>query len=66
VGTEQVVRAVASELKGLLGLRDCWFEAAFLDEPGPVIEAGGEVSWGSLWWGFRSLGLPGKEDHSFR
>jgi hypothetical protein len=61
VGTDLVVRAVASELKGLLGLRDCWFEAAFLDEPGPVIEAGGEVSWGSLWWGFRSLGLPGKK-----
>jgi hypothetical protein len=60
-GTDQVVDAVAAELKSLLGLRDCWFEASFLDEPGPVIEAGGEVSWGSLWWGFRSLGLPGKK-----
>jgi hypothetical protein len=61
VGADQVVRAVASELKSLLALRDCWFEASFLDEPGPVIEPGGEVSWGSLWWGFRSLGLPGKK-----
>jgi len=60
-GMDQVVRAVASELKSLLGLRDCWFEVSFLDEPGPVIEPGGEVSWGSLWWGFRSLGLPGKQ-----
>ncbi|MHB8537043.1 MAG: DUF4118 domain-containing protein [Candidatus Dormibacteria bacterium] len=61
VGSDQVVRAVATELKSLLGLRDCWFEASFLDEPGPVIEPGGAVSWGSLWWGFRTLGLPGKK-----
>jgi len=58
---DEVVAAVADELQGLLGLRNCWFETSRPDKPGPTIDRNGNVSWGRLWWGFDTLGLPGKE-----
>jgi len=57
----EVVSAVAVELQSLLSLRQAWFEPTFSDEPGPVIEHNGQVSWGRFWWGFNTLGLPGKK-----
>src|ERR1700690_2499432 len=54
-----VVAAVADELHSLLGLRNCWFETSQPDKPGPTIARNGNVSWGRLWWGFDTLGLPG-------
>lgn len=57
----EVVAAVGDELTGLLGLRSCRFERSFPDGPAPTIERNGDVSWGRFWWGFRTLGLPGKE-----
>ncbi len=57
----EVVGAVADELTGLLRLRSCRFERTFADGPAPTIERNGDVSWGRFWWGFRTLGLPGKE-----
>jgi len=60
-GGTEVVSAVAVELQRLLSLRKAWFETTFTDEPGPVIEHDGEVSWGRFWWGVSSLGLPGKK-----
>jgi hypothetical protein len=58
---DEVVAAVGDELQSLLGLRDCRFETAFPARQGPAIERDGEVSWGHFWWGFNTLGLPGKE-----
>jgi hypothetical protein len=58
---EEVVVAVAQELQSLLGLRDCRFETSRLDRPGPTIDRNGNVSWGRIWWGVDTLGLPGKE-----
>ena len=58
---DEVVAAVADELQSLLGLRSCWFETSRADKPGPTIDRNGNVSWGPLWWGFDTLGLPGKE-----
>jgi hypothetical protein len=60
-GSFEVVAAVGDELTGLLGLRSCRFERSFPDGPSPTIERNGDVSWGRFWWGFRTLGLPGKE-----
>jgi Domain of unknown function (DUF4118) len=57
----EVVGAVGDELTGLLGLRSCRFERTFPDGPSPTIERNGDVSWGRFWWGFRTLGMPGKE-----
>jgi hypothetical protein len=57
----EVVAAVGDELTGLLGLRSCRFERTFPDGPSPTIERNGDVSWGRFWWGFRTLGMPGKE-----
>ncbi len=59
--TDEVVASVADELLGLFGLRSCWFETSRPDKPGPTIDRNGNVSWGRLWWGFDTLGLPGKE-----
>jgi K+-sensing histidine kinase KdpD len=58
---EQVVLAVANELKDMLGLRSCWFEPSFAEKPGPFIEREGTVSWGALRWGCTTLGLPAEE-----
>lgn len=56
-----VVAAIAAELEDMMGLRSCWFDASFPDAVGPMIERNGDVSWGRIWWGFDTLGLPGKE-----
>jgi K+-sensing histidine kinase KdpD len=58
---DEVVAAVAVELESLLGLRNCWFETSQPVRPVPTINRNGDVSWGRNWWGFDSLGLPGKE-----
>ena len=58
---DDVVSAVGDELQSLLGLRAWRFETSFPGTPGPTIERNGGVSWGRFWWGFRTLGLPGKE-----
>jgi hypothetical protein len=58
---EEVVAAVAAELQSLLGLRNSWFDTSRPDRPGPTIDRNGNVSWGRIWWGFDTLGLPGKE-----
>jgi K+-sensing histidine kinase KdpD len=56
-----VVAAIAAELQAMLGLRNCWFDASLTDAVGPTIERNGDVSWGRIWWGFDTLGLPGKQ-----
>jgi K+-sensing histidine kinase KdpD len=56
----EVVAAIAGELQEMLGLRTCWFDTSFPDAVGPMIERNGDVSWGRIWWGFDTLGLPGK------
>jgi hypothetical protein len=58
---DDVVGAVAQELRALLALHECRFETAQPDRPGPTIDRNGNVSWGRLWWGVDTLGLPGKE-----
>lgn len=58
---DDVVAAVGEELQSLLGLRSCRFETSLPVRPGPTIQRSGDVSWGKLWWGFDTLGLPGKE-----
>jgi hypothetical protein len=58
---DQVVLAVANELRDLLSLRDCWFDRRFAETPGPFIESHGDVGWGRLRWGFRTMGLPAQE-----
>ena len=58
---DEVVDAVAQELRSLLGLRDCRFETSRPERPGPTIDRNGNVSWGRIWWGVDTLGLPGKE-----
>jgi len=58
---DQVVQAVANELADLLDLRSCRFDPAFAERPGPFIERHGDVSWGSIRWGFRTIGLPNHE-----
>lgn len=60
-GLDEVVAAVGVELQTLLGLRSARFESSFPAAPGPTIERNGGVSWGHFWWGFPTLGLPGKE-----
>lgn len=58
---DEVVLAVADELKELLGLRACSFATAVPEKAGPRIESNGAVSWGALRWGFTTMGLPSKE-----
>jgi hypothetical protein len=58
---DQVVLAVANELTDLLGLRFCQFDPSFADRPGPFIERHGDVSWGAIRWGYRTMGFPTKE-----
>jgi K+-sensing histidine kinase KdpD len=57
----EVVDAVAEELRSVLRLRDCHFETSQPEKPGPTIDRNGDVSWGRIWWGVDTLGLPGKE-----
>jgi hypothetical protein len=61
VEPDAVVAAISQELQDLLGLRECRFETSLSDRPGPVIDRNGNVNWGRIWWGFDTLGLPGKE-----
>ncbi len=58
-----VVLAVATELRSLLGLRDCRFERhqGADARPLPRIEPSGAVTLGILSWGAANLGLPGKK-----
>jgi hypothetical protein len=58
---EQVVLAVANELRGLLDLKSARFDPALAERPGPFIERQGAVSWGALRWGFSTTGLPDRE-----
>jgi hypothetical protein len=58
---DQVVLAVANELTDLLDLVSCRFDPALPDTPGPLVERFGSVTWGSLRWGFRTMGLPSRE-----
>jgi hypothetical protein len=58
---DQVLLAVANELTDLLRLDDCWFDQRFADKPGPFIESHGDVGWGRLRWGFKTMGLPAQE-----
>jgi hypothetical protein len=58
---DEVVDAVAVELRSLLGLRESWFDISPPERPGPTIDRNGNVSWGRIWWGVDTLGLPGKE-----
>ena len=58
---DEVVDAVAVELRSLLGLRESWFDISRPERPGPTIDRNGNVSWGRIWWGVDTLGLPGKE-----
>jgi Domain of unknown function (DUF4118) len=60
-GPDEVVEAVADELRSLLGLRECRFDTSRAERPGPTIDRNGNVSWGRIWWGVDTLGLPGKE-----
>lgn len=71
VDAQEIVAAIAVELQEMLHLSDCWFDASYPTPIGPVIERNGDVSWGRIWWGFDTLGLPGKEitvrvDHQHR
>jgi hypothetical protein len=56
----RLVAAVADELRDLLFLRDCRFDAGPGDPLLPRIEGDGSVRWGELEWGTDTLGLPSK------
>jgi hypothetical protein len=58
---DQVVLAVANELTDLLALESSRFDLSFSVQPGPFIERNGDVSWGAIRWGFRTMGFPSKE-----
>ena len=58
---DQVVIAVATELRSLLCLRSCWYDEAFAARPGPFIERNGGVSWGAIRWGSSTMGMPASE-----
>jgi K+-sensing histidine kinase KdpD len=58
---EYLVTVVSSELRDLLSLRDCRFEAQPGSQPIARIERNGEVVIGQLRWGVNSMGFPGKE-----
>jgi K+-sensing histidine kinase KdpD len=58
---DYLVTVVGNELRDLLSLRDCHFEAHPGDKPIARIERNGEVVIGQLRWGVHSMGFPGKE-----
>ena len=58
---EYLVMVVANELRDLLSLKDCRFEAQPGVKPMARIERNGEVVIGELSWGVHSMGFPGKE-----
>jgi hypothetical protein len=59
--TEQVILAVANELRTLLFLRECRFEVAPSDHHPARIERNGDVILANMRWGVDHMGLPGKE-----
>jgi hypothetical protein len=59
--TEQVILAVADELRALLFLRTCRFELALSARHPARIERNGDVILASMRWGVDHMGLPGKE-----
>jgi K+-sensing histidine kinase KdpD len=58
---DYLVRVVANELRDLLSLRDCHFEAHPGTKPMARIERSGAVVIGQLRWGVHSMGFPGNE-----
>jgi hypothetical protein len=59
--TEQVILAVANELRTLLALRDCWFDLAQSEHRPARIERNGDVVLANRRWGVDNMGLPGKQ-----
>ncbi|HMC42074.1 MAG TPA: hypothetical protein VKI20_03620, partial [Acidimicrobiales bacterium] len=39
-------------------LRSSRFDPSFAERPGPFIERQGTVTWGSVKWGYETMGLP--------
>jgi Domain of unknown function (DUF4118) len=58
---EQVILAVANELRVLLSLRDCRFDVALSDRHPARIERNGDVILANRRWGVDGMGLPGQE-----
>jgi poly-gamma-glutamate capsule biosynthesis protein CapA/YwtB (metallophosphatase superfamily) len=58
---DYVVLVVATQLQGLLALRDCRFERPASDRLMARIERSGDVVIGELRWGVHSMGFPGRE-----
>jgi K+-sensing histidine kinase KdpD len=58
---EQVIIAVANELRDLLRLRNCAFTRNLANRPRPSLEWDGEVLIAGVRWGVGNMGLPGKE-----
>lgn len=61
---EYVVITVAAELRDLLMVRDCRYEAAPLEEDGTPtsrLERSGHVTLGQFSWGVETMGLPGRQ-----
>jgi K+-sensing histidine kinase KdpD len=58
---DYLVTVVANELRDLLSLQACHFEAQPGSKPIARIERNGEVVIGELRWGVHSMGFPGKE-----
>jgi len=56
-----VIMAVAAQLEELLCLRDVRFERSVPDDHRPHIEPNGELIWGTISWGVKTMGLPGKD-----
>ena len=57
---DRVVAAVAAQLREVLDLRDCRFDAGPADPLLARIDTNGEVWWGEMGWATDSLGLPAK------
>jgi K+-sensing histidine kinase KdpD len=58
---DYLIMIVGNELRDLLSLRDCRFEAQPGSKPIARIERNGAVVIGELRWGVHSMGFPGKE-----
>ena len=58
---DYLILVVANELRDLLSLQGCRFDAQPSVKPTARIERNGEVIIGELRWGVHSMGFPGKE-----
>jgi len=58
--TDRLVHAVSLELRDLLSLRDCRFDAGPPDPQLPHLDHDGCVRWGQLQWGTATMGFPTK------